>query len=112
MFSIFQAAQAVLIALFNLNSPEFSMMLSVLPKTFQVCIKFLEAKVKIFCSYLQFFFLNTNLSILFQDGATKILHSHLRSASQESDFLAPRNVSSPSTQSNYRYNRNTSNRYV
>ncbi len=33
---IFQAAQAVLIALFNLNSPEFSMMLSVLPKTFQV----------------------------------------------------------------------------
>ena len=32
----FQAAQRVLISLFNLNSPEFSMMLSVLPKTFQV----------------------------------------------------------------------------
>ena len=35
-FIYFQAAQAVLIALFNLNTPEFSTMLSVLPKTFQV----------------------------------------------------------------------------
>lgn len=31
-----QASQAVLIALFELNTPEFSMMLSVLPKTYQV----------------------------------------------------------------------------
>ena len=31
-----KAAQAVLIALFNLNTPEFSMLLSALPKTFQV----------------------------------------------------------------------------
>ena len=31
-----KAAQATLIALFNLNTPEFSMMLQVLPKTFQV----------------------------------------------------------------------------
>lgn len=31
----FQAAQAVLIALFQLNTPEFTMLLGALPKTFQ-----------------------------------------------------------------------------
>lgn len=30
-----QAAQAVLIALFQLNTPEFTMLLAALPKTFQ-----------------------------------------------------------------------------
>jgi hypothetical protein len=35
-FYLFQGAQMVLIALFNLNPPEFSMMLSYLPKAFQV----------------------------------------------------------------------------
>ncbi|XP_078581911.1 CLIP-associating protein 1-B-like isoform X3 [Branchiostoma floridae x Branchiostoma japonicum] len=45
-----KAASAVLIGLFELNTPEFSMMLSVLPKTFQ-------------------------------DGATKLLHNHLRNTS-------------------------------
>ncbi|KAK3607614.1 hypothetical protein CHS0354_034665 [Potamilus streckersoni] len=60
-----KAAQSVLIGLFNLNTPEFSIMLSGLPKAFQ-------------------------------DGATKILHVHLRSASSsEPDVLAPRNVTSP-----------------
>ncbi|CAC5380170.1 CLASP1_2 [Mytilus coruscus] len=59
-----KGAQMVLIALFNLNPPEFSMMLSYLPKAFQ-------------------------------DGATKILHNHIRSASHESDVLSPRNVTSP-----------------
>ncbi|KAK2159523.1 hypothetical protein LSH36_151g01044 [Paralvinella palmiformis] len=66
-----KAAQAVLIALFNLNSPEFSMMLSVLPKTFQ-------------------------------DGATRILHNHLRSGSQESEPLAPRNITSPTYGNRYK----------
>jgi len=33
---IFQAAQAVLIALYNLNNDEFEAMINVLPKTFQV----------------------------------------------------------------------------
>ncbi|XP_061443071.1 CLIP-associating protein 2 isoform X2 [Rhineura floridana] len=42
-----KAAQSVLISLFELNTPEFTMLLSALPKTFQ-------------------------------DGATKLLHNHLR----------------------------------
>ncbi|XP_028972435.1 CLIP-associating protein 1 isoform X4 [Esox lucius] len=45
-----QAAQVVLIALFELNTPEFTMLLGALPKTFQ-------------------------------DGATKLLHNHLRNTS-------------------------------
>ncbi|XP_034404555.1 CLIP-associating protein 1-B-like isoform X5 [Cyclopterus lumpus] len=45
-----KAAQVVLIALFELNTPEFTMLLGALPKTFQ-------------------------------DGTTKLLHSHLRNAS-------------------------------
>ncbi|XP_077060333.1 CLIP-associating protein 1-B-like isoform X1 [Siphateles boraxobius] len=45
-----QAAQMVLIALFELNTPEFTMLLGALPKTFQ-------------------------------DGATKLLHSHLKNNS-------------------------------
>uniref|UniRef100_A0A4W5N8X1 Cytoplasmic linker associated protein 1 n=1 Tax=Hucho hucho TaxID=62062 RepID=A0A4W5N8X1_9TELE len=44
-----KAAQVVLIALFELNTPEFTMLLGALPKTFQ-------------------------------DGATKLLHSHLRNS--------------------------------
>ncbi|XP_038125235.1 CLIP-associating protein 1a isoform X28 [Cyprinodon tularosa] len=51
-----KAAQVVLIALFELNTPEFTMLLGALPKTFQ-------------------------------DGATKLLHHHLKNSS---------NVSSPS----------------
>ncbi|XP_078712221.1 CLIP-associating protein 1-A-like isoform X7 [Lampetra fluviatilis] len=45
-----KAAQAVLIALFELNTPEFTMLLGALPKTFQ-------------------------------EGATKLLHNHLRNTS-------------------------------
>ncbi|XP_052355102.1 CLIP-associating protein 1-B-like isoform X11 [Oncorhynchus keta] len=45
-----KAAQVVLITLFELNTPEFTMLLGALPKTFQ-------------------------------DGATKLLHSHLRNSS-------------------------------
>ncbi|XP_032385217.1 CLIP-associating protein 1a isoform X23 [Etheostoma spectabile] len=45
-----QAAQVVLIALFELNTPEFTMLLGALPKTFQ-------------------------------DGATKLLHNHLKNSS-------------------------------
>ncbi|PVD35984.1 hypothetical protein C0Q70_02954 [Pomacea canaliculata] len=60
-----KSAQLVLISLFNLNPPEFSLMLAALPKAFQ-------------------------------DGATKILHSHMRSASDAtSDVLSPRNATSP-----------------
>ncbi|XP_076857863.1 CLIP-associating protein 1a isoform X2 [Brachyhypopomus gauderio] len=54
-----QAAQVVLISLFELNTPEFTMLLGALPKTFQ-------------------------------DGATKLLHSHLKTSS------TPGGVSSPS----------------
>ncbi|XP_030642658.1 CLIP-associating protein 1a isoform X2 [Chanos chanos] len=53
-----KAAQVVLISLFELNTPEFTMLLGALPKTFQ-------------------------------DGATKLLHNHLKNSSNAS-------VSSPS----------------
>ncbi|XP_041925892.1 CLIP-associating protein 1a isoform X32 [Alosa sapidissima] len=53
-----KAAQVVLIALFELNTPEFTMLLGALPKTFQ-------------------------------DGATKLLHNHLKNSSNTG-------VSSPS----------------
>ncbi|XP_062904629.1 CLIP-associating protein 1a [Mobula hypostoma] len=53
-----KAAQVVLISLFELNTPEFTMLLGALPKTFQ-------------------------------DGATKLLHNHLKNSSNT-------NVSSPS----------------
>uniref|UniRef100_A0AAY5EK76 TOG domain-containing protein n=1 Tax=Electrophorus electricus TaxID=8005 RepID=A0AAY5EK76_ELEEL len=48
-----KAAQVVLISLFELNTPEFTMLLGALPKTFQ-------------------------------DGATKLLHSHLKTSSTPS----------------------------
>uniref|UniRef100_A0AAY4DEG5 TOG domain-containing protein n=1 Tax=Denticeps clupeoides TaxID=299321 RepID=A0AAY4DEG5_9TELE len=48
-----QAAQVVLISLFELNTPEFTMLLGALPKTFQ-------------------------------DGATKLLHNHLKNSSSTS----------------------------
>ncbi|KAM9820520.1 CLIP-associating protein 1-A-like [Neosynchiropus ocellatus] len=49
-----QAAQVVLISLFELNTPEFTMLLGALPKTFQ-------------------------------DGTTKLLHSHLRNVGAASN---------------------------
>ncbi|BFZ22654.1 hypothetical protein BsWGS_25692 [Bradybaena similaris] len=67
-----KASQSVLIALFNLNPAEFSVLLSELPKTFQ-------------------------------DGATRILHSHIRSANEgTADVLSPRNVASPPGQNRSR----------
>ncbi|XP_036447780.1 CLIP-associating protein 1a isoform X3 [Colossoma macropomum] len=53
-----QAAQVVLISLFELNTPEFTMLLGALPKTFQ-------------------------------DGATKLLHSHLKNSSNTSGVSSP-----------------------
>ncbi|XP_053724017.1 CLIP-associating protein 1-A-like isoform X2 [Synchiropus splendidus] len=50
-----QAAQVVLISLFELNTPEFTMLLGALPKTFQ-------------------------------DGTTKLLHSHLRNVGAASNI--------------------------
>ncbi|XP_038575584.1 CLIP-associating protein 1a isoform X11 [Micropterus salmoides] len=51
-----KAAQVVLIALFELNTPEFTMLLGALPKTFQ-------------------------------DGATKLLHNHLKNSSNTSSSV-------------------------
>ncbi|XP_061782320.1 CLIP-associating protein 1a [Nerophis lumbriciformis] len=51
-----KAAQVVLIALFELNTPEFTMLLGALPKTFQ-------------------------------DGATKLLHNHLKNSSNGSSSI-------------------------
>ncbi|KAK1798486.1 hypothetical protein P4O66_006784 [Electrophorus voltai] len=53
-----KAAQTVLISLFELNTPEFTMLLGALPKTFQ-------------------------------DGASKLLHHHLRNSSNTSATVAP-----------------------
>ncbi|XP_017550833.1 CLIP-associating protein 1a isoform X17 [Pygocentrus nattereri] len=53
-----QAAQVVLISLFELNTPEFTMLLGALPKTFQ-------------------------------DGTTKLLHSHLKNSSNTSGVSSP-----------------------
>uniref|UniRef100_A0A8D0AFA0 Cytoplasmic linker associated protein 1a n=1 Tax=Sander lucioperca TaxID=283035 RepID=A0A8D0AFA0_SANLU len=56
-----QAAQVVLIALFELNTPEFTMLLGALPKTFQ-------------------------------DGATKLLHNHLKNSSNTGSSGSPSNT--------------------
>uniref|UniRef100_A0A8D3CEA2 Cytoplasmic linker associated protein 1a n=1 Tax=Scophthalmus maximus TaxID=52904 RepID=A0A8D3CEA2_SCOMX len=56
-----QAAQVVLISLFELNTPEFTMLLGALPKTFQ-------------------------------DGATKLLHNHLKNTSNTSSSGSPSNT--------------------
>ncbi len=53
---VVQAAQVVLISLFELNTPEFTMLLGALPKTFQ-------------------------------DGATKLLHNHLKNSSNTSSVV-------------------------
>ncbi|XP_066503511.1 CLIP-associating protein 1 [Hoplias malabaricus] len=56
-----KAAQMVLICLFELNTPEFTMLLGALPKTFQ-------------------------------DGATKLLHNHLKNSSNASAMGSPSNT--------------------
>uniref|UniRef100_A0A8B9K754 Cytoplasmic linker associated protein 1 n=1 Tax=Astyanax mexicanus TaxID=7994 RepID=A0A8B9K754_ASTMX len=56
-----QAAQMVLISLFELNTPEFTMLLGALPKTFQ-------------------------------DGATKLLHNHLKNSGNASATGSPSNT--------------------
>eukprot|EP00066_Takifugu_rubripes_P021772 XP_011611038.1 PREDICTED: CLIP-associating protein 1 isoform X10 [Takifugu rubripes] len=69
-----KAAQVVLISLFELNTPEFTMLLGALPKTFQ-------------------------------DGATKLLHSHLKNSSNTSS-----SVGSPSNTIGRTPQRHTSSR--
>ncbi|XP_074623804.1 CLIP-associating protein 1-like isoform X2 [Acropora palmata] len=61
---------AVIVALFELNTPEFSMMLTVLPKSFQ-------------------------------DGATKLLHNHLKSSTQGAEPFAAGRGSPSTSSSNY-----------
>ncbi|XP_027019532.1 CLIP-associating protein 1-like isoform X31 [Tachysurus fulvidraco] len=56
-----KAAQMVLISLFELNTPEFTMLLGALPKTFQ-------------------------------DGATKLLHNHLKNSSNAAAMSSPSNT--------------------
>uniref|UniRef100_A0A8C5WBH4 Cytoplasmic linker associated protein 2 n=1 Tax=Leptobrachium leishanense TaxID=445787 RepID=A0A8C5WBH4_9ANUR len=63
-----KAAQSVLISLFELNTPEFTMLLGALPKTFQ-------------------------------DGATKLLHSHLRNSGNGSQGSVGSPLTRPSTRS-------------
>ncbi|XP_022787283.1 CLIP-associating protein 1-A-like isoform X4 [Stylophora pistillata] len=61
---------AVIVVLFELNTPEFSMMLTVLPKSFQ-------------------------------DGATKLLHNHLKSSTQSNEPFAAGRGSPSSAGSNF-----------
>lgn len=57
-----QYAQAVLIALFNLNPPEFSLMLAALPKAFQVCwLKVCPFGLDFYCVFLIFIIFNYRL---------------------------------------------------
>ncbi|XP_012883928.1 PREDICTED: CLIP-associating protein 2 [Dipodomys ordii] len=67
-----KAAQSVLISLFELNTPEFTMLLGALPKTFQ-------------------------------DGATKLLHNHLRNASNgtQSSMGSPLTRPTPRSPANW-----------
>ena len=54
-----QESAAVIVALFELNTPEFSMMLTVLPKSFQVINKMLRCKTSLsfsFCFSLRYAF--------------------------------------------------------
>ncbi|XP_045563208.1 CLIP-associating protein 1 isoform X16 [Salmo salar] len=64
-----QAAQVVLISLFELNTPEFTMLLGALPKTFQ-------------------------------DGATKLLHNHLKNSSNTNSVVKEAAMSILSSPSN------------
>ncbi|XP_058146819.1 CLIP-associating protein 2 isoform X18 [Dasypus novemcinctus] len=59
-----KAAQSVLISLFELNTPEFTMLLGALPKTFQ-------------------------------DGATKLLHNHLRNTGNGTQMCGGPGMSDP-----------------
>ncbi|KAM4705077.1 CLIP-associating protein 2 [Rhinophrynus dorsalis] len=63
-----KAAQSVLISLFELNTPEFTMLLGALPKTFQ-------------------------------DGATKLLHNHLRNTGNSSQVSAGSPLTKPTSRS-------------
>ncbi|XP_050826735.1 CLIP-associating protein 2 isoform X10 [Serinus canaria] len=63
-----KAAQSVLISLFELNTPEFTMLLGALPKTFQ-------------------------------DGATKLLHNHLRNTGNSSQGSMGSPLTRPSPRS-------------
>ncbi|XP_075820397.1 CLIP-associating protein 2 isoform X4 [Microtus pennsylvanicus] len=68
-----KAAQSVLISLFELNTPEFTMLLGALPKTFQ-------------------------------DGATKLLHNHLRNTgngTQQSSMGSPLTRPTPRSPANW-----------
>ncbi|XP_072455356.1 CLIP-associating protein 2 isoform X9 [Notamacropus eugenii] len=67
-----KAAQAVLISLFELNTPEFTMLLGALPKTFQ-------------------------------DGATKLLHNHLRNtgSGNQSSMGSPLTRPTPRSPANW-----------
>ncbi|XP_059124788.1 CLIP-associating protein 2 isoform X2 [Peromyscus eremicus] len=67
-----KAAQSVLISLFELNTPEFTMLLGALPKTFQ-------------------------------DGATKLLHNHLRNTSNgtQSSMGSPLTRPTPRSPANW-----------
>ncbi|CAH2283519.1 CLIP-associating 2 isoform X19 [Pelobates cultripes] len=63
-----KAAQSVLISLFELNTPEFTMLLGALPKTFQ-------------------------------DGATKLLHNHLRNSGNGSQGSSGSPLTRPTSRS-------------
>ena len=92
MYKLFQAAQWVLIMykLFQASQSVLIALFNLNPAEFSVLL--------------------SELPKTFQDGATKILHSHIRSASEShssmsstpADVLSPRNVASPQGQNRSR----------
>uniref|UniRef100_A0A4W4GAB3 TOG domain-containing protein n=1 Tax=Electrophorus electricus TaxID=8005 RepID=A0A4W4GAB3_ELEEL len=81
VFSWFQAAQSVLIALFQLNTPEFTMLLGALPKTFQ------DGATKLLQNYLR------NTGNVAPVGSPLTRHTPRSPASWCSPLTSPTNTS-------------------
>ncbi|XP_054909954.1 CLIP-associating protein 2 isoform X33 [Poeciliopsis prolifica] len=78
-----KAAQAVLIALFQLNTPEFTMLLAALPKTFQ------DGATKLLQNHLK----NTGNTAQAPMGSPLTRHTHRTPASWSSPVTSPTNTS-------------------
>uniref|UniRef100_A0A7N6BS30 TOG domain-containing protein n=1 Tax=Anabas testudineus TaxID=64144 RepID=A0A7N6BS30_ANATE len=83
VFNVKQAAQSVLIALFQLNTPEFTMLLAALPKTFQ------DGATKLLQNHLK----NTGNAAQAPMGSPLTRHTPRSPASWSSPVTSPTNTS-------------------
>ncbi|KAL2080409.1 hypothetical protein ACEWY4_024202 [Coilia grayii] len=88
-----KAAQAVLIALFQLNTPEFSMLLGALPKTFQ------DGATKLLQNHLR----NTGNTAQASTGSPLLRHTPRSPASWTSPLTSPTNTSQALSPSAFDY---------